>query len=175
MTLDDALKWIKGIEAALRITAHPKNAERRLETIIDAITSLRIVASEREEEVVVLTEAQFKELPDYSMSLPTGTRIGKRWRSDLNAALRYHARESVPEHWRMGEYFDMGSKTNVGIRWTKIAVVRGVPNAPAPLSDAERYRRKLDAILAAANDPTITLEGLRAELLLLAAPLPADT
>lgn len=54
---------------------------------------------------LVLTQQQFDELSNYSHSLPTGTTIGKRWKRQRGI------------DWMVGEYFDVGSETEVGIRW----------------------------------------------------------
>lgn len=42
-------------------------------------------------EVVRLTWAELKALPEYSCSLPTGTTIGKRWKKNQHAYHRPHA------------------------------------------------------------------------------------
>lgn len=60
-----------------------------------------------------LSKAELDALPEYSMSVPTGTTIGKRWKRDNNV---YRQHGSEPDWW-MGEYFDVQSATEVGIRW----------------------------------------------------------
>lgn len=55
---------------------------------------------------LVLTQAEFDQLLEYSHSLPTGTEIGKRWKR----------RRGID--WMIGEYYDIGSPVEVGIRWS---------------------------------------------------------
>ena len=60
---------------------------------------------------VVMTEAVFNSISEYSATLPTGTPYGKIWKC--------HMRDGS---WFMGEYYDMGSTKDVGIRWRAITV-----------------------------------------------------
>lgn len=66
-----------------------------------------------------MTLAQLAELPEYSCSLPTGTRIGKRWRRNLNAFV-YPAMEAV---WFLGEYAQQLRPGTILIRWTPVKLV----------------------------------------------------
>lgn len=65
---------------------------------------------------LTLTARQFDELPEYSCSFPTGTTIGKRWKRKKN-----YCDES--EGWIVGEYYDIGNQTEVGIRWYDVKVI----------------------------------------------------
>jgi hypothetical protein len=54
-------------------------------------------------ESALMTVAEFNELPEYSMSLPTGTTIGKRWRRHCWGV----EQKNAPLHrqvWMLGEY-----------------------------------------------------------------------
>lgn len=57
----------------------------------------------------VMTQATLENLPEYSLSLPTGTTPGKRWRRWQNP------------RWWMGEYYDFGDC--MGIRWREILTI----------------------------------------------------
>lgn len=63
------------------------------------------------ERFTVLTRREFEELPEYSTSIPTGKKPGKRWKRDLNTL-------PPARKWMIGEYVDVGSTTEIGIRWT---------------------------------------------------------
>lgn len=82
------------------------------------------------QEVVTLTRREFADLGEYSCSLPTGTRIGKRWKRDANA-YRPPVRTSVlgvefvipwPEDWILGEYIENPNPEMVGVLWRKIVL-----------------------------------------------------
>jgi hypothetical protein len=81
-----------------------------------------------EKRTIKLTRAEFRDLKNYSHSMPTGTTIGKRWKrqlaspeeTDLEPLL---AGQSPVERWLMGEYYDIGSDTRTGIRWSHIEVI----------------------------------------------------
>lgn len=62
----------------------------------------------------VISRSELAALPEYSCSIPTGTTIGKRWRRNVQA---YRPRVAEPE-WMLGEFVDIGSEEEVGIRWT---------------------------------------------------------
>lgn len=73
-------------------------------------------------EIAYLTETEFDELPEYSLSLPTGTFIGKKWRCD------HSVRHLGADHdWWMGEYVEDPDPKMVGIKWRKIAIVERKP------------------------------------------------
>jgi hypothetical protein len=69
---------------------------------------------------VALSEAEFKALPNYSCSLPTGTIIGKRWR-------RREPYENGPpgtvHTWFMGEYVESDREGYVSVRWYRIQIL----------------------------------------------------
>lgn len=71
--------------------------------------------------VVWLTQQEFNALPEYSCSLPTGTTLGKRWKSK-----RIYS--DAPK-WIMGEYTEIvpdprGSRfpDRVLIQWSEISI-----------------------------------------------------
>jgi hypothetical protein len=72
------------------------------------------------ERFTVLTLAEWHELGEYSCSLPSGTIVGKRWKRNLDA---YASKVTPPRGWLVGEYYDVGSTTEIGIRWTKPIIV----------------------------------------------------
>jgi hypothetical protein len=63
-----------------------------------------------------LAQEELGALPEYSCSVPTGVRIGKQWKRKIN----YH---DVSKGWMLGEYVEIGSKTEVGISWKKIYLI----------------------------------------------------
>ena len=67
----------------------------------------------------VISREDLRKLPEYSCSLPTGTTIGKRWRCDLTFNKKHHRviPFDTPAEWKIGEYYDIGSETRIGIRW----------------------------------------------------------
>lgn len=74
----------------------------------------------------VVTRDELRALPEYSCSLPTGTTVGKRWRRDVTFG-RPNRRKGEAE-WLVGEYYDVGSKEEVGIKWTWAVSSPGVPH-----------------------------------------------
>ena len=94
-------------------------------------------------DVTRLTQAEFRELGEYSCSLPTGTTIGKRWKCNTNAFTA--CLRDKPPRWLMGEYYDLGPPDNakeIGIRWTKIEVIPQCERHPN--TDALKQGRKGD-------------------------------
>jgi hypothetical protein len=67
-------------------------------------------------DVARLTQQEFKALPDYSASLPTGTTIGKQWK-------RRNDYYDESKGWRLGEYVEHPNPDLVGIRWRDIEIV----------------------------------------------------
>lgn len=67
---------------------------------------------------VMLTQAEFDELPHYSLSLPTLTTVGKRWKRKVYDLPQYKYR------WQMGEYVELDppQEGQVGIKWRNIEV-----------------------------------------------------
>jgi len=103
-----------------------------------------------DDNTALMDEVYFKELGEYSASLPSGTYVGKRWkRNQVNAPhwlcsgckKEFVGWASAPffcpnacggqlEHiekepnWWMGEYYEIiGNKDEIGIKWRKIEVV----------------------------------------------------
>lgn len=101
-----------------------------------------------DEASAIMDAEYFKALGEYSTSLPTGTYIGKRWKKNNSVCPEFEcsnckkkfrgwassgqpcpnaaqcegtlSRLTQPDDWWMGEYFDIGSEKEVGIRWRKI-------------------------------------------------------
>lgn len=65
--------------------------------------------------LVVLTQKEFRELPEYSTSLPTGTTIGKKWK-------RQKDWQDASKGWLMGEYIPNPNPKKVGIHWREVVV-----------------------------------------------------
>ena len=73
---------------------------------------------------VRLTRAEFNSLLEYSCSLPTGTRIGKKWRRRVP----YVHNPRITPQWYQGEYVpcaELGPRgePQVGIEWSEIVIV----------------------------------------------------
>lgn len=66
-----------------------------------------------DEKTALMDEVYFKELSDYSASIPTGTFIGKRWKRNTNA---YRL-------WIMGEYTKSNKPGQVFILWREIIIL----------------------------------------------------
>lgn len=77
-----------------------------------------------------LTQKEFDNLYEYSCSIPTGTKIGTRWKRKKN----YH---DASKGWVVGEYYDIGSKTQIGIRWYEVRVIE--PNSVEELIHERLY------------------------------------
>lgn len=74
----------------------------------------------RELPALRLTCRQFKDLLEYSGSFPTGTTIGKRWKRHDGVFDRRP--NAPPPVWIIGEYYDIGIKDKIGIRWYRPVV-----------------------------------------------------
>lgn len=82
-----------------------------------------------------LTRGEFDGLGEYSCSLPTGVRIGKRWKRNLNAYVSEYAHLDFfdgapavivqPEVWVVGEYCAGTRPGYADVRWYR-PVVRSV-------------------------------------------------
>ncbi len=81
---------------------------------------------------VCLTQKEFDDLLEYSMSLPTGTTIGKQWKRhnfifknkhgiEFNTYYLPDGTTLVEERWLMGEY--VKKKGYVDILWSLIEIV----------------------------------------------------
>lgn len=69
-------------------------------------------------ETIVLTEKEFNSLPEYSCTLPTGTTIGKKWKSNIHAfdPRCYDPRTgNTIEDWYLQEYIPHKDPKLVGI------------------------------------------------------------
>ena len=65
------------------------------------------------DKAIILTKEEFDNLPEYSCSLPTGTTIGKKWKSKVNY-------NDSSKGWLLAEYIEIGKKDKVGIKWLDI-------------------------------------------------------
>jgi hypothetical protein len=80
---------------------------------------------------VSLTLEEFKALPDYSCSVPTGVVVGKRWKRHQPYVRRGAclADEHNCGHWLLGEY--VGDDERVVIEWYAIVVRYATGRAPS--------------------------------------------
>ncbi len=86
-----------------------------------------------------LTKKEFDELLEYSISVPTGTTIAKKWKRGiykfqcldlcgtcgpvLSAGYIPEGAVNIqPKEWMMGEYVNDPDPKKVGIRWTSIVI-----------------------------------------------------
>jgi hypothetical protein len=90
--------------------------------------------------VAVMTVGTFYTLDDYSLSLPTGTVIHKRWRR----LVPWNGGSDA--QWWMGEYDDSDDPDKVLIHWRKIRIRPGRPGEPDETVDATKG--VLDALAA---------------------------
>lgn len=67
------------------------------------------------DDLVMVTEREFRELPEYSCSLPTGQTIGKKWKRQKD----YY---DESKGWLMGEYIPDPDPEMVGIRWRDLVL-----------------------------------------------------
>jgi hypothetical protein len=81
----------------------------------------------------IISRAAFEKLGEYSCSLPTGPRVGFRWKRNNNA-FRPPVRFEVlgvefivpwPEEWWMGEAVEDPDPKYVGIRWRRLMIKEG--------------------------------------------------
>ena len=71
----------------------------------------------------LMSWAEFDELGEYSLSLPTGTTIGKRWKRDLLWQQRGVGLWQMHVGWSMGEYAESSKPGCVAIVWRRIIIV----------------------------------------------------
>jgi len=83
-----------------------------------------------EQTTIMLTQAEFDALPEYSCTLPTGTTIGKRWKCGIP-----YGAPKANKKWSMGEYTPCDEPGMVGLVWRKIIV------APVPAQPQGEERR----------------------------------
>lgn len=62
----------------------------------------------------VVTRSELDSLMEYSRSIPSGTYVGKVWKRR-----QWLDRDA----WILGEYVDVGSNAEIGIKWRSILVV----------------------------------------------------
>jgi hypothetical protein len=70
---------------------------------------------------VIISREELVKLPTYSCTLPTTYKgcEGYRWKRDVLEPRRHHGvlpRDTEPE-WMIGEYYDIGSDKEIGIKW----------------------------------------------------------
>lgn len=65
-----------------------------------------------------MSQKAFDSLGEYSCSYPTGTRIGKTWKRNVNAFVS----PPRPPLWLIGEYVPCNEPEKVGIDWRRIEV-----------------------------------------------------
>lgn len=68
--------------------------------------------SASDQPIVLIAREELMRLPDYSMSLPTGTTIGKRWRRDNGKG-----------GWAIGEYVPSAIPDHVDIKWSQVQLL----------------------------------------------------
>lgn len=69
-------------------------------------------------EFIRMTAAQLMVLPEYSCTVPTGAKAGKRWRR--HQPYRRRCSDGPCAHWWLGEYVDRGEPGVMAIRWRKV-------------------------------------------------------
>ena len=73
---------------------------------------------------IILDEAAFEALLDYSCSIPTGVIPGKQWKRRVP----YHTGPNITNTWYLGEYGEADDEDIVPITWRRI--MRRVPRSP---------------------------------------------
>lgn len=93
-----------------------------------------------------MTCAEFKALPEYSATIPTGTTIGKRWRR-LDGAHDHVAKAAGHKpRWIIGEYTEHADPTKVGIKWWRPIIVVPADTSPViPYRDLDIMHRVAEA------------------------------
>ena len=77
-----------------------------------------------DDKTAIASPQEFATLPEYSLSVPTGTTIGKVWKAKERvpaAGERYGWRFGAG--WSLGEYVDHADPKLVGIKWRELLVV----------------------------------------------------
>lgn len=75
---------------------------------------------------IVLTQAEFDSLPEYSCTLPTGTTIGKKWKRNIHAFdPRYHDPRTgnTIDDWYLCEYVPHTDPAKIGITYKHIVAI----------------------------------------------------
>jgi hypothetical protein len=94
-----------------------------------------------------MTCAEFKALPEYSGTFPTGTTIGKRWRRlDGVHDMRAKAMGHKPR-WMIGEYVEGHADPDmVLIKWWKPVIIVSADTSPViPYRDLDILHRIAEA------------------------------
>jgi len=79
---------------------------------------------------IELTQKELDNLGEYSISLPTRTTIGKRWKANKNwgRVVQYPCGDGMrtdpaPPRWVVGEYVDSPKANMVGILWYEVIII----------------------------------------------------
>ncbi len=72
-----------------------------------------------------LTQPELDALLEYSLSLPTGTTIGKRWKRRIPA-------RGPLQGWAIGKYVTSDQPNEVGIEWSRVEIAESVTAGHAP-------------------------------------------
>jgi hypothetical protein len=73
-----------------------------------------------DDEDAVVTQALFAQLLEYSLSLPSGTYVGKLWKARQTVRAPGGA---LVEQWFLVEYVSDPDPKQIGIRWRRLHVV----------------------------------------------------
>lgn len=73
----------------------------------------------RELPVLKLTPEQFRDLPEYSCSMPTGTTSGKQWKRLDGSHDRAFIRRGGKPRWMIGEYGEIIDEKTIKLNWYK--------------------------------------------------------
>jgi hypothetical protein len=84
------------------------------EKMVVIVPSDRVIGTD---EIALVPLKLFDVLPEYSCSLPTGQRFGKRWLMDRSFGT------PRPPSWVLGEYEDINDPALVGIRWRDVEIL----------------------------------------------------
>jgi len=77
-----------------------------------------------DDKTAIMDREYFNELLDYSLTMPTGCFIGKRWRRDANIRVRYGAQARIDgPRWLMGEYVKTDDPNMAATKWREIVVL----------------------------------------------------
>ncbi len=116
-------------EARRKIQALPWSGQEAalVEADQEAAIAWAWVPKEERERPVRMFVWEFESLGEYSTSIPTGTRVGKKWRRDQQQTCR----ERIPEdrRWFLGEYVPYPIDGEIGIRWQRIVLLEGPRHA----------------------------------------------
>lgn len=89
-----------------------------------------------------MTCAEFKAMPEYSATYPTGTTIGKRWRRLNGIYDEVFLRHGGKPYWQIGEYVDHPDPKKIGIKWWKPVIIVSADTSPViPYRDLDILHR----------------------------------